>query len=122
MFAGGGGDFFTAEHAGDFFDAFGFAEGADAGAGGFLVGVFADLQVLMGLGGDLGQVGDAQDLVVAAEGLELLADGFGDGAADTAVDFVEDQGRDVCVAGGDHLDGEADAGQFATGGGFCQGL
>ena len=51
-----------------------------------------DEEVLIGEGGDLRQVGDAEDLLAAAEGFELLADGFGGAAADADVDFVEDEG------------------------------
>ena len=51
-----------------------------------------DDEMLVGEGGDLRQVGDAEDLLAAAEGFELLADGFGGAASDADVDFVEDQG------------------------------
>jgi hypothetical protein len=47
--------------------------------------------MLIGEGGDLREVGDAEDLLGAAEGFELLADGFGGAASDADVDFVEDE-------------------------------
>ena len=50
-----------------------------------------DSQVLIGEGGDLRQVGDAENLLGAAEGFEFLADSFGGAASDADVDFVEDQ-------------------------------
>ena len=36
-------------------------------------------------------MGDAEDLLTAAEGLEFLAHGLGSAAADADVDFIEDQ-------------------------------
>ena len=47
--------------------------------------------MLIGEGGDLRQMSDAENLLGAAEGFELLADGFGGAASDADVDFVEDQ-------------------------------
>ena len=52
---------------------------------------FSTSEVLIGEGGDLRQMGDAENLLAAAEGFELLADGFGGAASDADVDFVEDQ-------------------------------
>ena len=75
-------------------------------------------------------MGDAEDLLAAAEGFELLADGFGGAAADADVDFVEDQGAGGGVflfgLGGALFDadfeGQHDAGHFAAGGDLVEGL
>ena len=49
-------------------------------------------EVLVGEGGDLGQVGDAQHLLGAGQRLQLGADRLRCAAANADVDFVEDQG------------------------------
>ena len=89
-----------------------------------------DGKMLIGEGGDLRQVGDAEDLLRAAEGFELVADGFGGAASDADVDFVEDEG----ARGGflswyleedffnGHFKSEEDAGELAAGGDFDERL
>ena len=47
--------------------------------------------MLVGEGGDLGQMGYAKHLLRPGEGFQLLADGFRRPAADPNVDFVKDQ-------------------------------
>jgi len=76
--------------------------------------------VLVCLRGHLGQVGYAQDLVVFAQCLELLADGLCDGAPYTGVDFIEYQGRYTGGGSCRDLDCQTDAGQFAAGSHFCE--
>ena len=66
-------------------------EDADAGLRATVLFALFDGEVLIGEGGDLGQVGDAEDLLSAAKGFEFLADGFGGAASDADVDFVEDE-------------------------------
>ena len=85
--------------------------------------------MLIGEGGDLRQVGDAEDLLRAAEGFELLADGLGGAASDADVDFVEDQGARggfFLRFGGGFFDrnfkGQHDAGELAAGGDFGERL
>ena len=51
--------------------------------------------VTIAAGGDLGRMGHHQDLNIPCEPRQTLADGIGDGAADTAVDLVEDEGREA---------------------------
>ncbi len=87
----GVGDFGAAEHAGDFVGAGAVVEDADAGLRAAVLLALFDGEMLIGEGGDLRQVGDAEDLLGAAKGLELLADGLGGAASDADVDFVEDQ-------------------------------
>ena len=114
VFARGCSDFLPAQHAGDFFHTFIFAQFANACASGFVAGQLADLKVLVRLRGNLWQVGHAHDLVVFPQCLKLFADCFGDGTTDAAIDFIENQGRYVGVCGFSDLDGETDAGQFTT--------
>ena len=66
-------------------------EDADVGLRAAVLLALFDGEMLIGEGGDLRQMGDAENLLGAAEGLELLADGFGGAASDADVDFVEDQ-------------------------------
>jgi NTE family protein len=58
--AGRGGDLGAAEHAGDLVDALVARPGADLGVGLAVDGLFLHLELLVGLGRDLGQVGDAE--------------------------------------------------------------
>ena len=76
--------------------------------------------MVVALGRDLGQVGDAQHLAFAAQGAQFLAHDFGDRAADAGVDFVEDHRRHGIEAQGGHFDGQADARQFAARGDLAQ--
>ena len=66
--------------------------------------------------GDLGQVGDAQDLVGAGDRLELAPHDLGHAAADARVHLVEDQGLARRVRAGHRLQGEHDPAQLAAGG------
>jgi hypothetical protein len=88
----GFGDLCAGDHAGDFVGAGAVVEEADFGFGAAVGFALVDEEVLVGEGGDLGQVGDAENLLAAAEGFELLADGFRGASADADVDLVEDQG------------------------------
>ena len=82
----------AAYHAGYFVHAGAIVEQADLHLGAAIgLALFND-EVLIGEGGDLGQVRYAQHLLAAAQGLQLLPDGFGRAAADADIDFVEDQG------------------------------
>ena len=92
MLEAGFGDRCAGDHAGYFVGAGAVVEEADLDLGAAVGLALVDEEVLVGEGGDLGQVGDAEDLLAAAEGLELLADGLGGAAADADVDLVEDQG------------------------------
>jgi hypothetical protein len=89
-------DFGSGQHAGHFVGAGAVVEDADAGLGAAVFLAFFNGQVLVGKGGDLRQVRHAQNLLGAAEGLELVAYRFGGAASDADVDFVEYEG-----AGGD---------------------
>ena len=105
----GFGDFGAGDHAGDFVGAGAVVEEADLHLGAAAGLALFDDKVLIGEGGDLRQVGDAEDLLALAEGFELLADGFGGAASDTDVDFVEDQrarGGFFLAFGGAFFDGD----------------
>jgi hypothetical protein len=77
--------------------------------------------VAVGVGGDLGQVGDDQHLVAAGQLGQAAADGGGGAAADPGVDLVEDQGRGAVDRGQHDPQGEHDPGQLAPGGGPASG-
>ena len=96
MLEAGFGDLCAGDHAGDFVGAGAVVEKADFGFGAAVGLALVDEEVLVGEGGDLRQVGDAENLLAAAEGFEFLADSFRGAAADTDVDFVEDK----CPGGG----------------------
>ena len=93
----------------------------DAAAGdGAAVGGLDDLQVRVGEGGDLRQVGHDDDLVAAGEPGEPPTDLDGGAAADAGVDLVEDHDRHRVGAGEDDLDGEHHARELAAGGALLQ--
>jgi hypothetical protein len=56
----------AAEHAGQLPDPAGLIEHGHASLGFVSLGLFLDVQVLMGLGGHLGQVGHREDLALVA--------------------------------------------------------
>lgn len=111
--ASGGGA--TAEHAAEFIDAVGFVEDPDAGFGATVVDVLADEVMGVGVGGDGGEVGDAEELMIAGDVPHLLTDDMGGFAADVGIDFIEDEHGDFILGGEDCLEGEHDAGEFAAG-------
>ncbi len=117
-----GGIGLAAEHSGDFLDA-GFAFYFGQVGYGALAGVLLGDDILRGSGGgDLREVGDAEDLVGRAEAAHFCADGMGDLAADVGVDLIEDEQGDAILRGEGAFDGEHDAGDFAAGGDELEGL
>lgn len=122
---GFGGDARAGDHAAEFLDAILAREFVDGGDDAAFLLAFGDQIVVIGEGGDLGEVRDAEDLLSSSEAIQAFADAFGDGAADAGVDFIEDErGRhglpfDVADAG---LQGEGDAGEFAAGSDLLEGL
>jgi hypothetical protein len=87
----GVGDFCPGQHAGDFVGAGAVVEDADAGLRAAVLLALFDGEMLIGEGGDLREVGNAENLLGAGEGLKLLANSFGGAASDANVDFVEDE-------------------------------
>ena len=67
-----------------------------------------------GTRGDLGGVGDDQDLGALPQLLQALAHGIGNRAADAAVDLVEDQGAAAGGTRGDDLERQHEAREFAA--------
>ncbi len=115
------GDPEPAEHARHFIHPFCALQYLNPAAGAAIPGLFADLQVMVAEGGDLGQVGDADDLPLAGQFAQLAADDFRHPSADAHIDLVEYQGGNGRAAGADHLDRQADARQFAARGDLAQG-
>ena len=91
MLHDGGGERFSAEHAGDFLHAGRVVELADFGEGASVFNVFGDGVMRAAVRGDLWQVGDAEHLMVFRDLFQFFADRIGDFAADIGVDFVEYQ-------------------------------
>ncbi len=69
----------------------------------------------------LWQMGHTQYLAVAAQGAQELAHHFRGTTSDADIDLVEHQGGGGGGLGDHHLDGQADARQFAAGGHLGQG-
>src|SRR5699024_4061253 len=75
-------------------------------------------EVVVGVGGDLREVGDDDDLAGAGEGREAGPDVQGRTSTDAGVDLVEDEGGHLAASGAGHrdLDGEHDPAQLTAGG------
>src|SRR5579862_5180407 len=84
-------DFCAGQHARDFVGASAVVEDTNLSLGAAVVFALLDSEMLIGEGSDLREVCNAENLLRAAESLELLADGFGGAASDSDIDFVEDQ-------------------------------
>jgi hypothetical protein len=97
-------------------------EFADLGLGLVIADKFFDEPVGGGSGGDLGQMGDAQKLVVGAKGGKFFSDTGGGLATDADINFVKNEGGNFVGGGENAFDGEHDAGDFAATGDFAQGL
>ena len=70
--------------------------------------------------GKLGEVGDDEDLMGGGERPEFFADDAADPPTDAGINFVEDEGGGLVGLREDALEGEHDAGGFATGGDLDQ--
>ena len=102
------------EHLGELDDPALAVEPLDLGDGPAVALALGDPEVGVGVGGDLGQVGDAQDLVAAGERPQAPPDRVRAPAADARVDLVEDERRRLVGLGQDLLDGQRDARQLAA--------
>ena len=102
------------EHAGELTLPTGVVEGDQARGGHGPVAGLLDQDVAVGERGDLGQVGDDEDLGLLGEGRQAASDLHRCGAADPGVDLVEDEGRDRTGAGEAHLHGQHHPGELAT--------
>lgn len=112
----------AAEHADEFVDAFFAFDGVEFGAGAARDDFFLDDEMVGGDGGDLGEVGDGDDLVELAEEGHFFTDGAGDFSADVGVDFIEDHEGGGVLAGEGGFYGEHDAGDFSGGGDLAEGV
>ena len=120
MAAGRVGNDFAAKHTGDFFDTLLMVQHADFADSLFAFAVFAHLPMVFTAGSDLRQGGHGEHLMFFTQSTQGFADHFCHAAADTGIDFIKNQRRDLRVLAGNHLQGKADAGKFATGRDFVQ--
>ena len=104
----------TPQHLGKLDDPALAIEALDLGDRATVALALRDAELGIGVGGDLGQVRDAQDLVAAGQGPEAPADRVGAPAADARIDLVEHERRRLVGLGEDLLDRERDPGQFAA--------
>ena len=91
MLPRGFGQLGAAEHSGDLFGAFVSGDQMDGRAGASACGLFFDQVVMIGEGGNLGQVGHAKNLVLTGKTLELLPYRLRRPATDACIDFIENQ-------------------------------
>ena len=113
-------DLDAAEHARQFFDAGIPVESHDAASDLPAVDALDHLPLPVGASSHLRQMRNAQHLPLAAEFIEQAPDDLGNRAADTDIDLVENQRWNARRLAGHHLDGQADARQFAAGSDFRQ--
>ena len=78
------------------------------------------MKVGASLRGHLGLVGYTKNLSLVAQFAQQATDDFGRAATNTDIDLVKYQGGNAGSAGGNHLNSQADARQFTTGGHFVQ--
>ena len=86
----------------------------DAGHGRALREMLGDAPVMGAARGDLRRMCYDENLQARAQALQPVADRCRNGAADAAVDLVEDQGRDRGGAGENQLQGQHEARQLAA--------
>lgn len=107
------GNLHAAEHAGYFVHAIARGKLPHRGmrrVSGRCLGYF---EVMVGLAGNLGQVGHADNLAAPAQSPEALTDNLRDPAPYTCVHLVEYQRWGTMTRHRDHLDGETQARQLA---------
>ena len=102
----------AAEHLGELDDPPLAVEVLDLGDRPAVALALGDPVVGIGVRRDLGQVGDAQDLVPAGEGPQAPPDRVRAATADPRVDLVEDEDRRLVRLGQDALDGQGDPRQL----------
>lgn len=118
---GGFADFFSGEHSGDFLDAFFAFEFTDLGEGAAVVLDLFDAEMCAGASGDLREVADDDDLVVASQFFQFFGGDSCGASGEASIDFVEDQAGDTRASRGGDFDREHDAGEFAAGGNSAEG-
>lgn len=107
----------AATHAGDLANKRVLAiEQSNVGFGEIVHCLFFDEEIAIAAGGDAWRVGDADDLLVLAEGFELVGNGSEHESADAGIDLVEDEGFNAAGTAEDGFDGEHDAAHFPAGG------
>ena len=87
-----------------------------------LIHCLLDQIVGIRLGGDLSQMGDANDLMGSSDDSHLLGYFLSRSAADPHIDLIEDQGGDLIFICHHSLDGQHDPGQLTAGSDFSQRL
>ena len=110
---GGLRQFFTAQHAGNFTHPELAGNGFDLTGHAIVKRGFGHQKVVVGAGGDLGQVGHGQDLTVLAQFFHQAAHRLGHGAAHARIDFVKNQGLGFAQLAGGHRNGQRNARQLA---------
>ena len=84
-------------------------------------GNLGDQEMAGGARGDLRRMGHGQDLQTAREAGQTLTNGIGNGAADTGVDLVENQGRRRGLGRQCHFESQHEARQLTSRGDLRQG-
>ena len=108
-------------HAGDLANECVLAiEQGNVGFGEIVHCLFFDEEIAIAAGGDAWRVGDADDLLVLAEGFELVGDGGEHESADTGVYFIENEGLNATGATENGFDGKHDAAHLAAAGNVVQ--
>lgn len=114
----------AAEHAADLAGTGIALELFDGGDGTSFGLPFLDGVVMVGTASDLGEVGNAEDLVGGGNGFEAAADAVGGTATDACIHFIEDEGALAGLSSADEgggFQGEGDTGEFAAGSNAIEG-
>ena len=83
------------EHAGDLVHATGTFEHGDVGCRHAATGAFGNHDVMVRSGGDLREMRDGEDLMLLGDATQSVADLKADSPANSGVDFVEDERRNL---------------------------
>ena len=116
------GNFIPRNHVGQHLDPTLKIKGVNLGEGAPFSDVFLDQQLVIGKGGHLRGVGDAEHLVPGGGLVQQLADPPGSPAGNAGIDFVVDDSRQRVAVGQCALEGEHNAGKLATRGDLGQRL
>ncbi|MDZ7726989.1 MAG: hypothetical protein U5Q44_01645 [Dehalococcoidia bacterium] len=93
----------------------------DRRPGAAAVGLLGHGEVVLAVGGNLRQVGDAQDLMAGGQALQGTADEHASASPNALVGFVEDDRAGLCGGTEDRGEGEQEARRFAAAGDGAQG-
>src|SRR5450759_3485849 len=108
----GGSSFGSRKHLGQLPDPLRLVEPFHTGHGAAVALTLLDPEVRVGVGGNLAEVGHAQDLMRAGQEPQAPPDGLRSAYADPVIELLEDESGCAVRAGQDLLDGQGHSGEL----------